>query len=52
VVVGFALAIALVAIDPPIVLLLLLAGYGLSGYLGALRRRMAKRADAAPPEAG
>lgn len=43
VVVLIALALALIAIDPPIVLLLILAGYGLSGYIGTVVRRFLKR---------
>ena len=38
VIVLIALSISLVAIDPPIVLLLLLVGYGLSGYVLRLKR--------------
>jgi hypothetical protein len=38
-----ALSISLVAIDPPIVLLLLLVAYGLSGYVIGIHRRLRKR---------
>ena len=43
VVVLIALSISLVAIDPPIVLLLLLVAYGLSGYVIGIHRRLRKR---------
>jgi hypothetical protein len=40
----------LVAIDPPIVLLLLLVGYALSGYLLRLKRLFSRR-QATPSKA-
>jgi CDP-diacylglycerol--serine O-phosphatidyltransferase len=43
VIVLIALSISLVAIDPPIVLLLLLVAYGLSGYVIGIHRRLRKR---------
>ncbi len=43
VIVLIALSISLVAIDPPIVLLLLLVGYGLSGYVIWVKRRLSQR---------
>jgi CDP-diacylglycerol--serine O-phosphatidyltransferase len=43
VIVLIALSISLVAIDPPIVLLLLLVAYGLSGYVIWAHRRLRKR---------
>ncbi len=43
VIVLIALSISLVAIDPPIVLLLLLIAYGLSGYVIGIRQRLRKR---------
>ncbi len=43
VIVLIALSISLVAIDPPIVLLLLLIAYGLSGYAIWVRQRLRKR---------
>jgi len=42
VIVLIALSISLVAIDPPIVLLLLLVAYGLSGYVIGIHRRLRK----------
>ncbi|MBU1666576.1 MAG: CDP-diacylglycerol--serine O-phosphatidyltransferase, partial [Gammaproteobacteria bacterium] len=42
VIVLIALSISLVAIDPPIVLLLLLIAYGLSGYVIGIRQRLRK----------
>ncbi len=50
VIVLFALSISLVAIDPPIVLLLLLVGYGLSGYVLWVRQRLRKHSKVATPE--
>ncbi|PJB03202.1 MAG: CDP-diacylglycerol--serine O-phosphatidyltransferase, partial [Hydrogenophilales bacterium CG_4_9_14_3_um_filter_63_34] len=41
---------ALVAIDPPIVLLLLLVAYGFSGYVIWAYRRLRRRPWAAPAE--
>jgi len=43
VIVLIALSVSLVAIDPPIVLLLLLVAYGLSGYVLGVHRRLSKR---------
>jgi CDP-diacylglycerol--serine O-phosphatidyltransferase len=43
VIVLIALSISLVAIDPPIVLLLLLVAYGLSGYVIGIQRRLRRR---------
>lgn len=43
VIVLIALSISLVAIDPPIMLLLLLIAYGLSGYVIGIRQRLRKR---------
>ena len=43
VIVLIALSISLVAIDPPIVLLLLLVAYGLSGYVIGIHRRLRRR---------
>ena len=48
VIVLFALSISLVAIDPPIVLLLLLVGYGFSGYVIWAHRRLRRRRDEPP----
>jgi len=50
VIVLIALSIALVAIDPPIVLLLLLVAYGFSGYVIWAYRRLRRRPWAAPAE--
>jgi CDP-diacylglycerol--serine O-phosphatidyltransferase len=47
VIVLIALSISLVAIDPPIVLLLLLVAYGFSGYAIWAHRRMRRRPKAA-----
>jgi CDP-diacylglycerol--serine O-phosphatidyltransferase len=44
-----ALALALVALDPPIVLFLIFLGYGLSGYLYWLWRRIRPSAGTPPP---
>lgn len=49
VVVLIALSIALVAIDPPIVLLMLLGAYALSGYVLWVQRRLRKRPRRTPP---
>jgi CDP-diacylglycerol--serine O-phosphatidyltransferase len=43
VIVLIALSISLVAIDPPIVMLLLLVAYGLSGYVIWIKRRLSRR---------
>ncbi len=48
VIVLIALSISLVAIDPPIVLLLLLVAYALSGYVIGIHRRLRKRPEATP----
>lgn len=51
VIVLVALGFSLVAVDPPIVLFLLLLAYGLSGYVYWLKRRLSrKRPDALPSE--
>jgi CDP-diacylglycerol--serine O-phosphatidyltransferase len=49
VVILMALALALVAVDPPIVLFLIFLGYGLSGYLYWLWRRIRPSAGTPPP---
>lgn len=49
VIVLVALAFSLIAVDPPIVLFLLLLAYGLSGYVYWIKRRLSrKRPDALP----
>ena len=45
VVIMIALAFTLVALDPPIVLFLIFLGYGISGYVDWLRRRIRSRRD-------
>lgn len=50
VIVLIALSISLVAIDPPIVLLLLLVAYGFSGYVIWVRQRLHRRPAARPPQ--
>jgi CDP-diacylglycerol---serine O-phosphatidyltransferase len=52
VVVGVALVFVLISIDPPIVLFVLAAGYGLSGYALAVRKQFFAGRHAGPPEQG
>ncbi len=52
VVVGVALAFVLISIDPPVVLFALAAGYALSGYALALRKRFFAKKATAPSENG
>ena len=49
VIVLIALSISLVAIDPPIVLLLLLVAYGFSGYVLWIKQRLRRRRKVNPP---
>lgn len=49
VIVLIALSISLVAIDPPIVLLLLLVAYGFSGYVLWVQRRLRRRSGVKAP---